>query len=340
MTRQDGGHQWSITHNSRRTIKDPNLDNQLIPLPRPALILDSQTIQETNQFKYLWIIIDAQLRWKEQVQRATANATKWILQFQWLSKPSTGVDINLMRCLYLSVALPKITYGIETWYTPSNKPTGYTKNTGLVSALRNLQKAQRIAALAITGTIKSTPNDYIDIHTAILPMELALLKVCHNALICLLTLQETHPLGEIISRARQNPPTKFLGPIDMLMKSFKLSDIKIETILPNAEIKCITPKFTTIIAPSRRESIKDKKHDKAKFKVYSDGSGHDNRLGAAAVLHTKGNPRRIKLLKAYIGTPNKHNTYEAEVIGAILATWLIHNTLETLGKRVSIYTNN
>ena len=94
MTRQDGGHQWSITHNSlfgvpksaithysRRTIKDPNSDNQLIPLPRPALILDSQTVQETNQFKYLGIIIDAQLRWKEQVQQATANATKWILQF-------------------------------------------------------------------------------------------------------------------------------------------------------------------------------------------------------------------------------------------------------------------
>ena len=71
----------AITHYSRRTIQDPNLDNQLIPLPRPALILDGQTVQEVNQFKYLGIIIDAQLRWKEQVQQVTANATKWILQF-------------------------------------------------------------------------------------------------------------------------------------------------------------------------------------------------------------------------------------------------------------------
>ena len=60
-TRQDGRHQWSITHNSlfgvpksiithysRRTIKDPNSDNQLILLPRPVLILDGQTVQETN----------------------------------------------------------------------------------------------------------------------------------------------------------------------------------------------------------------------------------------------------------------------------------------------------
>ena len=171
-------------------------------------------------------------------------------------------------------------------------------------------------------------------------MELALLKVCHSTLICLPTLQETQPLGEIIRRARQNPPTKFLGPIDMLIKRFKLSNVKIETILLNAGIKCIMPKFTTIIAPSRSKSIKDKKHNKAKFKVYLDGSGHNNGLGAAAVLYSKGNPRRIKSLKAYIGTQNQHNAYEAEVIGAILATWLIHHTLETIGKRVSIYTNN
>ena len=37
---------------------------------------------------------------------------------QRLTKPSTGVRARLMRQLYLSVALPKITYGIDIWYTP------------------------------------------------------------------------------------------------------------------------------------------------------------------------------------------------------------------------------
>ena len=88
-----------------------------------------------------------------------------------------------MRQLYLAVALPKITYGIDVWYTPPSKPIGYTRNTGSVGALRNLEKIQRIATLAITGTLRSSPNDYVDIHANVLPMDLALLKACHNAIV-------------------------------------------------------------------------------------------------------------------------------------------------------------
>ena len=87
-----------------------------------------------------------------------------------------------MRQLYLAVALPKITYGINAWYTPPSKPTGYIKNTGSIKALLNLKKTQRIALLAITGTLQTTPNDFIDIHANILPMDLALLKACHTAM--------------------------------------------------------------------------------------------------------------------------------------------------------------
>ena len=88
-----------------------------------------------------------------------------------------------MHQLYLAVALPKITYSIDIWYTPPSKPPGYTKNIGSVGALKNLQKIQRIATLAITGTLRSTPNDYVDLHVKILPIELALLKTCHAAII-------------------------------------------------------------------------------------------------------------------------------------------------------------
>ena len=158
MMREDGGEEWSISHNSRfKVIKsaishytrstklDPDLENSCIPLFRPMLILGNQTVQEVKCYKYLGIQIDSQLKWKEQAQRALSNATKWILQFRRLSKPSTGISPKLMRQLYLAVALPKITYGIDLWYTPPAKPVGHTRNTGSVSALCSLQKAQRIA---------------------------------------------------------------------------------------------------------------------------------------------------------------------------------------------------
>ena len=96
--------------------------------------------------------------------------------------------------LYIVVALPKITYGIDIWYYPPNKQEGHTRNSGSVMFLCNLQKIQCIAVLTITGTLRSSPNDYIDIHANIFLLELALSKACHNAIICYLTLPETNPM--------------------------------------------------------------------------------------------------------------------------------------------------
>jgi hypothetical protein len=41
-----------------------------------------------------------------------------------------------------------------------------------------------------------------------------------------------------------------------------------------------------------------------------------------------------------MGGPEKHNTYEAEVVGAVLALWMLARTPATVGKRVSLYTDN
>jgi hypothetical protein len=156
MTKEDGGIQWSLDHNSkfetsksvilhatRKTQQDPEDHRQRVRLgDRPTLVLQGE---EVENFKYLGVQIDAQLRWSEQSQRATANATKWLLQFRRLTRPSTGVSSKLMRRLYLAVALPKITYGLDVWYSPPFKRAGAVKNAGSVGVLKSLQKLQRMA---------------------------------------------------------------------------------------------------------------------------------------------------------------------------------------------------
>ena len=42
----------------------------------------------------------------------------------------------------------------------------------------------------------------------------------------------------------------------------------------------------------------------------------------------------------FIGAPDKHNVYEAEVVGVVLALWILERTPVTIGKQVSIYTDN
>ena len=353
MEKEGGGLQWSKSHNSRfeisksavlhfsrKTTTDPEEEGNRIPYPRPPLIVNHQTIPEVQSYKYLGIQIDAQLRWKEQTQRAIANATKWLLQYRRLTRPSSGTSARLMCQLYISVALPKITYGIDVWYTPPSKQAGQTRNSGSAGALRQLQKVQRITSLAITGTLRTTPTDFVDAHAGLLPIELSLLKATHRAAIRICTLPHTHPLHSIINSIKANPPRKHPSPLANLVRTFKLQRKNMETITPRAQCNVRQPNFITSTAGSREESIKEEKDDKADYKVFSDGSGIDEGIGAAAILYKRGRLTPISELKFFLGTPSKHNTYEAEAIGAILATWLLNGNPGTVGKNVSLYIDN
>ena len=147
-------------------------------------------------------------------------------------------------------------------------------------------------------------------------------------------------IHQIIQEAKQNQLTRYPGPIDRLLKLFSLSNKKIKTIWPSITLNRESNRFKTIIDKTREDSIKNESTDDADFKIFSDGSGHDNGIGSAAILYEKGRTCSIKTLQAYLGTPDKHNTYEAEIIGALLALWILNNTPEIVGKRVTHYIDN
>jgi hypothetical protein len=156
----------------------------------------------------------------------------------------------------------------------------------------------------------------------------------------MLTLPSTHPLHSIINSIKENPPQKHASPIANLIKIFRLQQVTLETVAPEASSPPRTRKFTTITDTSREESIRQEKADIAYFRVYSDGSGFNGGIGAAAILYRKGRATPLRKLKFFLGPPTKHNTYEAEAIGAILAMHLINNVPSTVGKKVSLYIDN
>ena len=78
MTGPNGGLEWSKEHNSkfevsksaimhftRQTIQDP-ANNTRIPTPKCTLLLEGQLVKEATTYKYLSILINNQLKWKEQ----------------------------------------------------------------------------------------------------------------------------------------------------------------------------------------------------------------------------------------------------------------------------------
>ena len=289
-------------HFSRKTIQDPDDPGCCIPIPKPDLILEGQTVKQVLSYKYLGILINSQLNWKEQAQRATTNATKWILQYRRLMKLATSVKLKLMRQLYLAVGLPKITYGINVWYTPLNRKEGQDKQSGSVTFLHNLTKIQQMAAHMMTGTLRTTPNNFVDTHMNLLPMELALAKACHRAAVQHLTLPDTNPIHDIIQEYRLNQPSEHLSSLQKLLNLFQLSEQHIETIKPTPYLLINKLQPTTFIDETRTKLIEAEEADNCNFKVFSDGSCQNDEVGAAAVLFCKNRPWPIKSLK---------NTWEA-----------------------------
>lgn len=155
---------------------------------------------------------------------------------------------------------------------PPTKTAGYTKNVGSVNTLKFLQKTQRIASLAITGSLRTSPTDLLDIHAGLLPIELALLKACHSAAVRFLALPDTHPLHQITKDARRNPPVKHPSPIDQLLKTLKLRNTMMETIYPIIRREGTPDQFKTEIAETREVSINSEKKDNTDYRIYSDGS--------------------------------------------------------------------
>jgi hypothetical protein len=233
MECEGGGFAWSDDHNSRFEI------NKLAVMhctPRkvtddayPELRLRGVVISRVAEYKYLGILVDQHLNWKTHLAYVVAKAKAWLLQVRRYTRPSTGLSATYMRRLYISVAIPKITYGLEAWYTPPFLPEGKQVRRGSVKALTEFTKLQRIVTLSIAGVLRSTETDVLDGHTNILPMEQTLKKVCHRSLLRLSALPNSNPVAKILRRLQAQPETTHLSSLQRHLGVFNLNPWKIDT---------------------------------------------------------------------------------------------------------------
>lgn len=334
MTRTTGGLRWSTDHNSKfeasklrivdfspKRVKHPQKAGKTVPMPRPEFRLEGKVIKREEAFKSLGVLLDQELNWKAQTHAAIAKATKWILLFKRLTKPSTGLKPKLMRQMYQSVAIPKLTYAADVWYRPPHKMEGHQKNSGSVRATREMGKIQRVAALAITGALRSTANDVIDIHANLTPIDLQMSKVCHRAITRLAALPEAHPLYKPVRRGARQLVRRYPSQLHYLAHIYQIKPDELETLCPVRRAPNRNRAFTTSIAGSREESKQLTKDDDADIRIFTDGSGLEGQAGAAAVLYRRGNPPRR--LRYHLGPISQHTTFDAEAVGALLGAHLL-----------------
>jgi ribonuclease HI len=325
MTRKGGAIDWAEKHNSRFEFSKLALidfAHHSKDMDRPHLILPDCTVKPTESTKYLGVILDQSLKWNEQLAYVAGKGSTWAAQIRRVTRPTWGLTPRSARKLYVGVALPRILYGIEVWHPPQQK----SKHGGkppVSAATRKLTTVQREGALAVTGGFRTSPIDTLNAHAALLPMHLRIERIKFSKAVRMASLPPTHPLHKQIRAAARRRIRRHRSPLHELAEILKSDPDSIEEIpvvRANPAHKSKNPIKVSIPA-SKDASVSEDAHAREEIKVYTDGSIHGGKVGAAAVLYRKG--RRQRELRLHLGAASEHTIYEAELVGLILGMQLI-----------------
>lgn len=335
MTREGGALEWAESHNStfdivktglvgftRKRDEDPNKPNKTINQKRLPITILGREITPKQAHLFLGLIVDEELRFKEQAARALAKGMTWAAQFRRLSKTAQGMGGKFTRQLFLSVAIPRMLYAVDIFCTPIRGQKGTAKQAkGSLGMARKMATVQRMAALQITGGMKSSPTDMLNAHADLMPFQLLINKLCVRSALRLATIPKTHPLFKHVRSAANRHIGRHRSPLHSLMQAFNIKPDTMEKIEPVRHNPKWKISFKTHIAASKDDAVEEEANNNLDTRVYSDGSGIDGGIGASAVLYRRNKPTRS--LKYYLGSAEHHTVYEGELVGIMLATELL-----------------
>lgn len=335
----EGGYKWSRNHNSKFETNKFVLIDFLMNHQKncPNMHIQGTTICLMPTHWFLGVIVNQELQWNAQVDNAVAKGMIYVCQLHHLSSSAKGLLLRLMHQLYQAVAILKMLYVADLWFTPTYQDSSDSLQWGSIRVAKHLTSIQWIAALSITGAIRTTATDLLEVHANLLPISLLLQNMCHWAIIHIATHPNTHLLYDPIRRAARcfiNSHHTFLH---QLTHQFKIDPREIETLIPSHRSPTSRNPFKMHIEPSKQEAIEKHAQILDTIQVYSDSSGYQGQIGAVAILfHSWKWPHTLHF---YLGKEEEHVVYEVEAVRLTLAAELIA-TEEDLTFPISICVNN
>jgi ribonuclease HI len=287
--------------------------------------------------KYLGLTMDSKLQWKEHLEEVRRKATRTVSALSCLGGSTWGITLADMRKLYEATALPQMMYACSIWSNASTKGKMYTKKT-----LNVLQSIQARAARAICGAYKATSRAALDVEAYLLPIEQQIWK--HNADVITRLLSSKHiadiPSPQTSTSRRRIRHVDSWQKIYNDMKDRRRQGLETQEPIPSF----VTPPWRhgpiTYIDKSadKARSRHDREHEKHQsLSIYTDGSGIDGEIGAAAVCPLTQQTRTV-----HMGPDTVSTVYAAELQGISLALHIAQEYAERGGERreVAVYTDN
>nr|XP_036581842.1 zinc knuckle [Colletotrichum truncatum]KAF6790285.1 zinc knuckle [Colletotrichum truncatum] len=338
----DEAEDWATTHAS---VFAPE-KFQLVHFTRARSRINTNTplqskwgeIHPKPTCKYLGLTMDAILRWKQHIDAIERKVSKTISAISSLGSSTWGVKTKEMRTIYQGVAIPQMMYACSAWSNSGWRGKGYTDRT-----LNRLKRLQARAARAMCGAFRATSAPALDVEMNLLPMEQRIWK--HN----IDTINRLGPPEQGCEstqnrRKRRRKKKQRLSPRHTIEQ--ELHNKQGSNTRPSEQIPpFITPPWwqgpRIYIADTAETAAKEHQTsldiENEALHIYTDGSGINGHIGAAAVCHTTRQTR-----SSYMGDDATSTVYAGELRGIILALEIAEEDKRKGNNRskILIYTDN
>ena len=279
------------------------------PLPKP-ITLNGVEVPYVSQFKYLGVIIDANLTWRPHVMSRVAKTKKDMMVAKRLVSTTWGLSPEKVIWIYKAIVRPSLDYSCHVWTPSGNFPAWMS---------RELDKVQRLALVCAVSPIKSTPTRALERLCNLVPLE-------HH-----LKMKSANTIARIfnaVSKSRWDGLSVkgcLSGHLFLWNKTLDAPCQPVEII---QRYNFNTFRVSIVENESRNEDIS----------IYTDGSKIENRTGFGWVVY-KG---EFIITQGCVGLPDHSTVYEAEcmaIIYALRELMSMYKACPSLGK-VVLYADN
>jgi ribonuclease HI len=300
------------------------------------LRLPQATIEASPSCRYLGVEMDSQLYWDYHREKVEIKATKRLSALSALTSSTWGAGLVDLRQVYRAMIVPRMLYGCSAWHIPRGRGSGRG-----IAMLNTITRIQRRAAQIITGAFRTTAGAAVDVEAHLLPTLQQLEQTALEATMRIRTtpLHAEMTISENNNNNDQSPLNQFSK---ILADKYNIQLDQLEKRQQHVVPPWWRPPSTYIDTSADAAIRQHDAIDSQALRIYTDGSGIDGQVGAAAVapeLHLQGvSAKRTR----YMGISTTSTVYAAELRGIELAFQIaldVHAKTNSPGKCV-IFADN